>query len=32
MLAVPLSVGNAFQSSQASPQFRFDAEQKDDNP
>lgn len=32
MLAVPLSVGNAFQSSQASPQFRFDAEQVDDNP
>jgi hypothetical protein len=32
MLAVPLSVGNAFQSSRASPQFRFDAEQVDGNP
>jgi hypothetical protein len=32
MLAVPLSVGNTFQSSRGSPQFRFDAEQTDDNP
>jgi hypothetical protein len=32
MLAMPLSVGNTFQSSKASPEFRFDAEQTDDNP
>ena len=32
LLAVPLSAGNAFQSSKASPEFRFDAEQTDGNP
>lgn len=30
MLAVPLSVGNAYQSSKASPEFRFDVEQTDE--
>ena len=32
MLAMPLSAGNSFQSSEASPTFHFDAEQTDDNP
>ncbi len=32
MLAMPLSVGNTHQSSKASPEFRFDAEQVDGNP
>lgn len=32
MLAMPLSVGNTHQSSKASPEFHFDAEQVDGNP
>jgi spore coat-associated protein N len=32
MLAMPLSAGNTRQSSKASPEFRFDAEQVDGNP
>lgn len=32
MLAMPLSVGNSYQSSTASPEFRFHAEQTNENP